>query len=175
MQMLDCSDFLEEYTGFRDGSLEAARHAALSSHVERCASCARYDRVVRGGVEIVRSLPEIEPSGDFLPRLQHRIYHLEDADALRERRASGASAVLLSGIALAIGATAWAPLMRTSAPVVELPPVVAHAPHKVEALQHLFRAGPLLTAPTAGSAPPRSLFYEYSPLGRFASTPLRAP
>lgn len=173
--MLDCSDFLEEYSGFRDGSLDDVRLAAMRAHLAHCRPCARYDRVVGSGVDVLRALPEIEPSDDFLPRLQHRIYHIDDAAALRERRASGASAVILGGIAFAIGATAWAPLVRSgSVPVVELPPVVAHAPHKVEALEHLFRAGPLLTGSEAGSAP-RTLFHEYSPLGRFASSPLRAP
>lgn len=171
--MLDCSDFLEDYSGFRDGTLSAGRCATLAEHLDACASCARYDRVIRNGVDLVRDLPEIEPSHDFLPRLQHRIYHLED-DAMRARRASGASAVLISGIALAIGATAWAPLMRSGTAVVELPPIVAHAPHKVEALQHLFRAGPLLTEQQDAAAT-RTLFHEYSPMGRFASTPLRAP
>lgn len=173
--MLDCSDFLEDYSGFRDGSLDEFRRAALASHRDVCSSCARYDEVISSGVEMVRALPEIEPSDDFLPRLQHRIYHLEDERSLRERRASGASAMLIGGIALAIGATAWAPLMRSGAPVIELPPIVAHAPHKVEALQYLFRAGPLLTEPSTAGTPPRTLFHEYSPLGRFASTPLRAP
>jgi hypothetical protein len=172
--MLDCSDFLKDYSGFRDGSLDEVRITAMKSHLASCRSCGRYDRVIEGGVDLLRGLPEIEPSPDFLPRLQHRIYHLEDAGVLREQRASGASAVLLSGIALAIGATAWAPLVRTTPPVVELPPIVAHAPHKVEAIQHLFRAGPLLTNPNGGMGA-GTLFHEYSPLGRFASTPLRAP
>lgn len=171
--MLDCSEFLEGYSGFRDGTLGEVRSADFEEHLGVCDACARYDRVIRDGVALVRELPEIEPSYDFLPRLQHRIYHLED-DRARARQGSGASAVLISGIALAIGATAWAPLLRGGAPVVELPPVVAHAPHKVEALQHLFRAGPLLTDPRE-PGPTRTLFHEYSPLGRFASTPLRAP
>ena len=150
--MLDCSDFLKEYSGFRDGSLDGVRMAAMRAHVAHCRPCARYDRVVEGGVDVLRALPAIEPSDDFMPRLQHRIYHIDDAAALRERRASGASAVILGGIAFAIGATAWAPLVRSSPPVVELPPIVAHAPHKVEALEHLFRAGPLLTGSEAGAA-----------------------
>lgn len=172
--MLDCSEFLMDYSGFRDGSLEEVRRAAMQAHLASCRSCERYDRVIQGGVALLRGLPEIEPSSDFMPRLRHRIYHLEDAAVLRERRASGASAVLLSGIALAIAATAWAPLVRTSPPVIELPPIVAHAPHRVEAVQHLFRAGPLLTN-TGGGTGAGTLFHEYSPLGRFASTPLRAP
>ena len=172
--MLDCAEFLEDYTDFRDGSLEAGRRVDFEAHLAACASCARYDRVLREGVELFRGLPEIEPSSDFLPRLQHRIFHVEDEARLRERRASGASAVLIGGIAVAIGATAWAPLMRAHPAVVELPPVVAHAPHKVEAVQHLFRSGPILTgSPPAPGAATTSLFHQYSPIARFASSPMQ--
>jgi anti-sigma factor RsiW len=175
--MVNCSDFLENYSGLRDGSLETERAEELRAHRTACPSCARYDRVVDNGVEIFRELPALETSPDFLPRLHSRIRRIESEEALVGERASGASGLLIGGIALAIAATAWTPLMRARPSVVELPPVAAHAPHRVEALEVLFRPGPLLTRTSAGSrtAPPTTLFHDYSPLGRFASTPLRAP
>jgi anti-sigma factor RsiW len=175
--MLNCSDFLENYSGLRDGSLETERAEALRAHLTVCPSCARYDRVVSNGVEIFRELPALDLSPDFLPRLHSRIRQVEQEEALIGERASGASALLIGGIALAMAATAWTPLMRARPSVVELPPVAAHAPHRVEALEVLFRPGPLLTRTpgTTSAAPPATLFHDYSPLGRFASTPLRAP
>lgn len=175
--MVDCTEFLEEYSDYRDGSMPSRRLAEYRVHLDECASCARYDSVVSGGVEVFRALPEIEPSSDFLPRLQHRIYQTDYEASKRGRRASGASVVVIGGIALAIAATAWAPvLQRRPDPVLELPPVAAHAPHRVEPMQVLFRTGPLLTdrleRPTLRSA---TVFYEYSQMERFASSPLRAP
>lgn len=174
--MLDCSEFLEDYSGFRDGDLDPARAEAMRRHAAGCSSCARYDRVVAGGVEVFRDLPGVEPSYDFLPRLQHRIYQADYEASRRRRRASSAPAVLTAGIGLAIAMTVLLPRIRTAPAVVELPPIAAHAPHRVEPIQVLYRAGPLLTAPQGIVTSRRAnLFDASAPLGSFASTPLHVP
>jgi hypothetical protein len=174
--MLDCSEFLEDYSGFRDGILDPARAEAMRRHASACPSCARYDRVVASGVDVFRDLPGVEPSYDFLPRLQHRIYQADYEASRRRRRASGASAVLTAGMGLAIAATVLLPRIRTAPEVVELPPIAAHAPHRVEPIQVLYRTGPLLTGPHGIITSRRaSLFDVNAPLGSFASTPLHVP
>lgn len=175
--MVDCTEFLEEYSDYRDGVMTPSRAAEYRAHLEECPSCARYDSVVAGGVEVFRALPTLEPSSDFLPRLQHRIYQSDYEASKRRTRASGASVMVVSGIALAIAAAAWAPVLdRRPAPVLELPPIAAHAPHRVEPMQVLFRPGPLLTERTPRPVLGRStVFYEYSQMESFASSPLRAP
>lgn len=119
--IVDCPDFLDRYSDFRDDCLDAESRSAFEGHIRSCASCARYDRVVSNGVQLFASAPEIEPSEDFYPRLQHRIFHLEDARGLSNRRASGASLAAL-GIAAAVAFAAWTPSLNSGdtlqAPVV---------------------------------------------------------
>jgi anti-sigma factor RsiW len=166
--MVNCSDFLQDYSSYRDGLLSSEREDELRSHVAECESCARYDRVIGGGVELVRSLDAVEPSDDFMDRLQHRIYHVEDEMRV-SRSSSGSSLALTVAIAAAIGVTAWTPSLRPVAQEVMLPPIVASAPVRTEVIPSIFRAGPILTGPesTTFMAGPQeqSIFFRYSPIG----------
>lgn len=124
--MVDCVEFLENYSDFRDGYLPQARREAFESHVKGCDSCARYDRVVGGGVQVFRSLPELSPSSDFQSRLLRRLHAV---DLVASRQASGASMAVTFMICLALGLGAWVPVLRGTDEPVRLPPIVAHAPY----------------------------------------------
>jgi anti-sigma factor RsiW len=87
--MVNCDRFLDEYSSYRDGLLPTWEQAAFRAHLDECAACAHYDRVVDGGVEVLRELTPLEVSDDFGARLQHRIWH-EELDRLRGRRRSPA-------------------------------------------------------------------------------------
>jgi hypothetical protein len=167
--MVNCSEFLHDYSSFRDGLLGSERAGEFRVHMRGCASCARYDRVIGAGVELVREVDVVEPSSDFMDRLQHRIYHVEDEMRL-SRRASGTSVALTLAIAAAIGFTAWAPTMRPKIPQVHLPAVAANAPVRSESVPSVFRAGPLLTDNPRASAVQgtQTLFFRYSPLGVYS-------
>ena len=68
---MDCSEFLDSYSDFRDGVItDPQRLRLLRDHYARCLSCARYDASVRNGI---RAMGEIEPSADFRERLRARI------------------------------------------------------------------------------------------------------
>jgi len=108
---LTCQDFLARYSEYVDGRLDPQAAGLLEDHMAGCASCARYDRVVRKGTDLLRSFPEVEPSWDFFPRLQHRIYNLEDELRGRHRGGAGAAASL-AAVAAMIAALAWSPLLR---------------------------------------------------------------
>jgi hypothetical protein len=170
--MVDCAQFLEEFCDFRDGLLEASRREAFEDHLRECGACARYERVVENGTRLLQSLPPVEPSEDFQARLQQRI-RLEDAAARTAPRSSEVPLSLAAAIALAIAATAWAPLGRPRPVVVELPPVTANAPHRSETLGSLFRPGPLLlpASPAAFRPAPmvNQVFFEYSPIRSYIS------
>jgi hypothetical protein len=105
----DCGEFMARHSDFMDGLLPTLAAARLRAHVESCSACARYDRVVRKGIDLVRDIPAIQPSSDFEQRLQHRLYHLEDGDLLRQRPATGAAATLL--VAAVIALLAWSPVV----------------------------------------------------------------
>ena len=125
--MVDCVEFLDSYSDFRDGLLPAERRTGFEAHVRECSSCARYDRVVGGGVQVFRSLPAPSPSPDFQSRLLKRL-HAVDLMAAGER-GSGASIGVTLSICAALGAGAWIPALRGEAEPVRLPPIVAHAPY----------------------------------------------
>jgi len=172
--MESCSEFLRDYSDFRDRLMEAGRVGAMEAHLAGCPSCARYDRVVSEGVEELLGAGEVEPSYDFLPRLQHRLYNVEEEAARWSRRDnSGTSVGFVALLGLLIAAAAWLPLMRSPVALMELPPVAAAAPRpSAEASIHaLFRAGPLLgpeprqPATPAPNAAASTVFFRYSPMG----------
>lgn len=171
--MVDCPQFLDEYSEFRDGLLSGDRMASFRAHRDACDSCARYDRVIEQGIRVFRDLPEVQPSTDFVPRLQHRLFHADEEMRLPPRHASGTSLAFLLVIVSVIGVSAWMPAVRAKPALVRLPPVMAHAPHPDEAVQVLFQPGPLLGPPAfpQGQSVPASnlLFFRYSPVGSYVA------
>jgi hypothetical protein len=104
-----CDDILVRHSDYLEGSLAPHDAARIQWHLATCSSCARYDRIVRRGLELVRGLPEVEPSEDFQDRLQHRLFHVQDAAAISEPRAAGGAAAL--AVAGMIALLAWSPLL----------------------------------------------------------------
>jgi anti-sigma factor RsiW len=130
--MMDCGTFLDGYSDFRDGLLPAAEAATFQAHVRECDHCARYDRVVEKGARVYRDLPRVEVADDFMDRLQHRLYHVDDEMAAARRRRSPVSrgAAVALAAAASIAAVALIPqLLPFGAPTMTmLPPVAARAP-----------------------------------------------
>jgi hypothetical protein len=132
--MMDCGTFLDGYSDFRDGMLTLPDRVAFEAHLRECASCARYDRVVDGGAKVLRDLPELEVSGDFLERLQHRLWHEQDdmaaVRARRARRSSRRVAAVGMAAAASIAAVALVPgvYSRLAPTVTMLPSAAASAP-----------------------------------------------
>lgn len=108
---MTCQEFLARHSEYVDERMDPREAALWKEHRAGCISCARFDRTVRRGGELLRGLPEIEPSYDFFPRLQHRIYNLED-DLRSRRNASTTGAVTSLAIAASLALLAWAPVLR---------------------------------------------------------------
>jgi hypothetical protein len=120
---MNCGEFLAGYTEFRDGAVSWEREEDFLSHLEVCESCARYDRVVQGGTDVLRALPELEVSEDFGERRQHRLYHVDEETSYAGRRANAGTAWATLGVAAMIALAAWVPMMlpagvRDAAPVL---------------------------------------------------------
>jgi hypothetical protein len=81
-----CATFLAQHTAYRDGQLTAQQARVHEAHGEHCASCARYARVVERGVAVLRGIEPVAATPEFAPRLQHRIFHLEDPAFAPRRR-----------------------------------------------------------------------------------------
>ena len=139
--MIDCKTFLEQYSAYIDNDLSWAEREEMEAHADDCESCTHYDRVVRKGTAVFRSLPELEVSEDFGDRLRWRLYQ-EDFEQSRARRRAGPAPVVGTLAVVATVAFAAWPLMRSHAPVGRLPAVAATAP-AAEAPSLLQRLTPL--------------------------------
>ena len=147
--MIDCPDFLDRYSDFRDQLLEPGEHAAFEQHLATCASCARYDRVVAGGIETLLRLPEVTPSPDFADRLGDR---LDMVDVMAGSTGSGAPVALVIAVAATIGAAAWLPAMRGEPQPMRLPPTFAHAPYHPQLIPMVMRPSLLAVPATSRDA-----------------------
>jgi len=126
---MTCSEFQNHFSDYHDSLGDPAFMAAASAHLDGCPECRRYRGVVEQGVEVLRSLPYPSVGDDFLLRLKHRIYHLEDGPALRRREMAGSATTTTTAFAIAalIAVAAWSPVL-TLAPEVVLDPIVVTRP-----------------------------------------------
>jgi hypothetical protein len=107
-----CDEVIDRYSDYLDGLLAPHDAAQVQWHLSACASCGRYDRVMRQATELARELPEIVPSDDFAERLQHRIYHVQDGGAIASQRSAGVAATF--AVASVIALLAWSPVFFDS-------------------------------------------------------------
>ena len=168
---MNCSDLVARFTDFLDGSASEEEVVAFEGHLEACESCVRYRAVLEQGSELLRSLPEPELREDFAPRLQHRIYHVDDERVIQDHAASGAPALTVLGIAVLLAAVAWSPTFFGGHPVVQLAPIVVdRAPTRSP-----FRPASTTPPGTFSTKTPadlaeglwaNTLLYDYSPLSQ---------
>lgn len=167
---MNCPHFLERFSDYFDGTGDDAFLAEADAHLDGCEACRRYLEVVRRGSTILRSFPDVEVTDDFQPRLQHRIYHIEDAQALSTGPAgSGTTAVTALVMAVLVTAAAWSPALRASPPEVELSPIVVSRPEARPlglraSSQGLLRGAPSTAVPRYLWDGSHALLYRYSSL-----------
>jgi anti-sigma factor RsiW len=129
---MKCREFRAKHFAFVDDTLSAIDTAAMRCHLENCRWCSRHDAAVRRSLLLVRNLPRVECSADFILRLEQRIRDLGpiDRSGRSDRRAglSAATFAVLAASILAV-ATLGGLLARDTGPAeVRLPPVVASIP-----------------------------------------------
>lgn len=122
-----CQEFIQRYSEYADDRLPPEERVRYEAHRRTCRGCDRYHAVVCRGVDAYRSLPPVHPSPDFFPRLQHRLYHVDDAGRLSNGRHLG-SAALVAVAAVGFLALAWLPFATRMSVEVELPAVAVEAP-----------------------------------------------
>ena len=127
---MDCREFRAKHVAFVDDTLSLVDMEAMQRHLRVCSQCARRDTAVRRSLLVVRNLPEIEPSADFMSRLNARLAECASTRATDRVFAPsiGAFATIAAGVALAtyfaLGLSA-----RFEAPSeIRLAPVVASIP-----------------------------------------------
>src|SRR3954467_14982394 len=70
---MDCREFRKKHVAFVDDVLPAIDMEALRRHLVRCPRCSRQDTAIRRSLMLVRNLPTIEPSAEFMNRLSARL------------------------------------------------------------------------------------------------------
>lgn len=181
---MDCENIVSSYTDYRDGLLPTDEAARIEAHLSTCSACARYGRVVEEGIRQLRELPPVSVGEDFHPRLQHRIYHLEDGEVLFSPgdRGSGVTAMAAVGIAILLTAAAWSPVLRQAHDSVTLPAIVVSEPTATGLRADLrlppsafFRASEPWSPSPAGWSPPRDVLLTSSDSWRTSTWSRRAP
>ena len=73
---MDCRKFRNNHVGFVDDLLPAFEMEAMRRHLMSCSVCAHHDTKIRRGLLLIRNLPPIETSPDFMERLNARLAQL---------------------------------------------------------------------------------------------------
>jgi hypothetical protein len=132
--LMDCREFVKKHLAFVDDTLSAVDTAAMRRHLHVCPRCARHDTRIRRGLLLARNLPIVQPSADFMERLNARLRDVGPIDRYGVTTPSSRvfSPVGFSVIAASIMAVTLlaGTLLRGTGNSEELslPPVVASLP-----------------------------------------------
>ena len=166
---MDCSGFLREFSEFYDAPTGASAREAAEAHMRECEACARYEQVVSRGVELLQAMPQVELAESFRPRLQHKLFHVDDGDAATQVRSGSAVPVAAAlGMGLLLAVIAWYPSFLRATPEVSLPAIVVSRPPEPPPLFETdafgMPAGSSLNLGSGLWSNPNTLLYEYSPM-----------
>ncbi|MFN2564919.1 MAG: zf-HC2 domain-containing protein [Gemmatimonadaceae bacterium] len=131
---MDCREFGKKHLAFVDDTLSAVDTAAMRRHLHVCSRCARHDTRIRRGLLLARNLPIVQPSADFMERLNTRLREIGPVDRYAVAAPSyrvfsvGAFSAIAASI-MTVALLAGALLRGDSADeALRLPPVVASIP-----------------------------------------------
>jgi hypothetical protein len=142
---MDCSEFLSRFSEFYDAPIGSPEKQEAEAHMASCGKCARYQEVVSRSVALLHAMPKAELAESFRPRLQHRLFHLDDGGAVGQSgKGSATPAMTVLGMAILLTAVAWSPTLGSGVPEVELPAIVVSGPPLFD---------PLIESDAAGSMP----------------------
>lgn len=82
---MDCREFRTRHVAYIDDTLPNVEMEAMQRHLRGCPGCARHDTAVRRSLLIVHNLPDIQPSADFMARLEARIGDLRRETPVADR------------------------------------------------------------------------------------------
>jgi anti-sigma factor RsiW len=70
---MDCREFRNKHVAFVDDLLPAVEMEAMERHITACSRCSRHNTAIRRSLLLVHNLPPIEPSPEFMARLNARL------------------------------------------------------------------------------------------------------
>ncbi|UCC83591.1 MAG: hypothetical protein JSW46_01260 [Gemmatimonadota bacterium] len=118
---MECEEFLTDYSDFLDRQFEEHSIVSYCDHLLRCSNCAKYDRVMRCGLKLVRGLEPPEARPDLVPRVGEEVL----SSSLRRSQSAESSRTALVAAAAAVALCVVGSLaMLRSGGTAELPPLV---------------------------------------------------
>ena len=168
---MDCREFRNNHVAFVDDLLPAVKMDAMQRHLAKCPRCSKTDTSIRRSLFLVRNLRPIEPSPDFMARLNARLEVMEPAsrvDVVSRPYLPSVSA--LAAFAAGVAAVAYMTIETTRyfAPARDLPlaSVVASSPDQGNA--SMANAAFVASVPTGIPVWPAVLMIGQAPM-HFAS------
>lgn len=174
---MDCRKFRNNHVAYVDDLLPAFEMDAMQRHLMVCPACAHHDTKIRRGLILIRNLPPIEASPDFMERLNARLAQLP-AEARQDHagpRSYVSSVGTFAALAAGLAAVAYMAMEtnRYFAPTgaANVVPVVASASMASDEPAPISNAALVASVPTGIPVWPTVLMVGQSPL-RFASMEL---
>lgn len=100
---MHCAEFQELYSEYRDGRLhDLPLLREVERHLGECPRCARQDLAVRRGVELLRSMPGLEPTPAFRRQLHRRLELARAGDGVFAPGGLVASLLVAAAVALVL-------------------------------------------------------------------------
>lgn len=126
---MNCSDFVQNFSDYIDETGPPELREASVAHRDACAKCRRYEEVfLRGRSLLASTLEEVTVDESFHPRLQHRLYHVDDERALARSSAGFHPSMIVLGAVAMVSVLMGVPLLFEPDPEVELSPIVVSVP-----------------------------------------------
>jgi hypothetical protein len=173
---MHCREFRNKHVAFVDDLLPAVEMAAMRRHLDACSGCARRDSRIRRSLLLVRNLPPIDVSPEFLETLNARLAELGTIarDDVVRSRASFSSAASVALLAAGLVAVAYLAVETNNyfaprdATAVEARAVAVAQPPEIEFSAPITNAALVASVPTGIPVWPAVLMVGQSPM-RFAS------
>ena len=124
---MTCSKYFKNFSDLIDGNTAKEDVRAFEEHLDECSACSRHRRVIEQGSALLRALPRPKLSENFVPKLRHRLYHVDDQHSLRSPASVAMPAALLA-TAVVLMIVSWLPILRDATPEIALETVVVEQP-----------------------------------------------
>ena len=170
---MDCREFRNKHVMFVDDLLPAVDMTAMQQHLDKCLRCSRQHTSIRRSLLVVRNLPPIEPSPDFMARLNQRLDQLGPAARVDVvRRPQYYSPAALTAVAAGLIAVAYMAVETTQyfspAPTAHVAPMIASVPAALEPAPTIANSAFVASIPTGMPVWPAMMMAGQAPL-HFAS------
>lgn len=103
--MPSCAEIIARHSEYVDGELPPLETEKWRAHLATCTICARYDRVLRKGLQLLHET-DLQPDPEFI---QHLRYRIADEDR-RTLRPISINVAAVASVAAMVALAAWLPV-----------------------------------------------------------------